>query len=91
MPLPISDHLVNYIENWLKLGEQLINQQEKINSNTLSDNNHLLSQIKECEDEINRLKNLLEHITTDKVIYSLVNQLTAVRVTLIFLFILLLL
>jgi hypothetical protein len=37
------------------------------------------------------LKNLTDNITTDKVVYSLANELTAVRVILIFLFILLLL
>jgi len=50
---PTSDHLVkqnenlvNYIENWLILGRQLLHQSEQMNSNTLSDNHHLLSQLK---------------------------------------------
>lgn len=112
MIYPTSDHLVkqnenliNYIENWLVLGRQLLCQSEQINSNTSSDNHHLLSQLKvrlnktakkrkksnfvfffiskECEEEMNRLKNLFNNITTTEVTHSLVNELTVVRVTFI--------
>jgi hypothetical protein len=41
-----NENLINYIENWLKLGRQLLHQFEQINFNSLSDNHRLLSQIK---------------------------------------------
>jgi len=52
-PLPThliqeNENLSNDIEYWLTSGRQLINQQEQINLNTLSDNNHLLSEIQVC-------------------------------------------
>ncbi|CAF3652038.1 unnamed protein product [Rotaria sp. Silwood1] len=59
-----NENLVKSIENVLTVGTQLINQQEKINVNTISDNEQLLSQIKKCEEEINCLKNVLDHTTT---------------------------
>ncbi|CAF1072993.1 unnamed protein product [Rotaria sordida] len=71
--------LVQSIENLFALGTQLINQQEKIKVNTLSDNNQFLSQIKECEAEINRVKNLLDNTTTtttEEINHSLIEQLT---------------
>ncbi|CAF3067164.1 unnamed protein product [Rotaria sp. Silwood2] len=78
-----NENLVNSIENLLTLGTQLINQQEKININTLSDNDQLLSEIKKCEDEINRLNNLLDHKTTDEVSQSLIDQLTTLASSII--------
>ncbi|CAF4914048.1 unnamed protein product, partial [Rotaria sp. Silwood1] len=75
-----NENLVKSIENVLTVGTQLINQQEKINVNTISDNEQLLSQIKKCEEEINCLKNVLDHTTTttDEISHSLIDQLTTV-------------
>ncbi|CAF4308171.1 unnamed protein product [Rotaria sp. Silwood2] len=78
-----NENLVNSIENLLTLGTQLINQQEKININTLSDNDQLLSEIKKCEDEMNRLNNLLDHKTTDEISQSLIDQLTTLASSII--------
>ncbi|CAF5079164.1 unnamed protein product, partial [Rotaria sp. Silwood1] len=70
-----NENLVKSIENVLTVGTQLINQQEKINVNTISDNEQLLSQIKKCEEEINCLKNVLDHTTTttDEISHSLID------------------
>jgi len=41
-----NENLINYIQNWLILGRQLISEQEQMNFNSISDNDHLLSQLK---------------------------------------------
>ncbi|CAF4508803.1 unnamed protein product [Rotaria socialis] len=53
-----NEILVNFIQSLLTLGKELIDQHENNHANTLIEKEQLLSKIKECQHEMDRLKNL---------------------------------
>ncbi|CAF1304689.1 unnamed protein product [Adineta steineri] len=77
------EDLTKDIEYCLISARQLINEQEQININILSDNDQLLSKIKKCEEELNNFKNTIDSLTTDAICHSLIHELAKVSTSII--------
>ncbi|CAF2041330.1 unnamed protein product [Rotaria magnacalcarata] len=75
-----NEILVDFIQSLLTLGHELIDQHENNHAKTLIENEQLLSKIKECQDEMNRLKNLYDN-TNQPLITELATLATSMTTT----------